>query len=45
MLYAKFEIRRLNLSAARKYLGMAIGMCPKSKLFKEYIELELQVNH
>ncbi|KTW30696.1 hypothetical protein T552_00408 [Pneumocystis carinii B80] len=43
VLYAKFEIRQLNLSVARKYLGMAIGMCPKNKLFKEYIELELQL--
>lgn len=43
LLYAKFEIRQLDLSAARKALGMAIGMCPKDKLFKGYIELELEL--
>ncbi|TDL20740.1 hypothetical protein BD410DRAFT_804866 [Rickenella mellea] len=32
-------VRRLNLPAARKMLGTAIGMCPKEKLFKGYIEL------
>ncbi|GAO48982.1 pre-mRNA-splicing factor Clf1 [Saitoella complicata NRRL Y-17804] len=39
--YSHFEVRRLNLTAARKNLGMALGMCPKDKLFKGYIELEL----
>ncbi|KAF9320216.1 Crooked neck-like protein 1 [Podila horticola] len=43
LLYAKFEIRQHNLEAARKSLGMAIGMCPKDKLFKGYIELELEM--
>ncbi|GJJ69618.1 crooked neck [Entomortierella parvispora] len=43
LLYAKFEIRQLDLSAARKTLGMALGMCPKDKLFKGYIELELEL--
>jgi crooked neck len=40
---AKFEIRRLDLPAARKLLGAAIGMCPKEALFKGYIELEIEV--
>jgi crooked neck len=26
---AQFEIRALRLDAARKILGMALGMCPK----------------
>ena len=26
---AQFEIRQLRLDAARKILGMALGMCPK----------------
>lgn len=26
---AQFEVRQLRLDAARKILGMAIGMCPK----------------
>ncbi|KAG7094903.1 NineTeen Complex (NTC) component [Marasmius oreades] len=41
--YAKFEVRRLNLQAARKLLGASIGMCPKEKLFKGYIELEVDL--
>lgn len=43
VLAAKFEIRQKNLSAARKLLGTAIGKCPKDKLFREYIELEIQM--
>jgi crooked neck len=41
VLYAKFEIRQKNLAGARKVLGTALGKCPKRKLFREYIELEL----
>ena len=37
---AQFEIRQMQLQAARKTLGQAIGMCPKDKLFKGYIQLE-----
>lgn len=40
---AKFEIRRKALADARKLLGTAIGMCPKDKLFRGYIELEIQL--
>ena len=40
---AKFEIRCKDLPAARKLLGTAIGLCPKEKLFREYIELEIQL--
>lgn len=43
LMFAKFEIRRLDLPAARKILGAAIGMCPKEKLFKGYIELEIEL--
>ncbi|WFD18479.1 NineTeen Complex (NTC) component [Malassezia caprae] len=39
--YAQFEVRRLDLTLARKILGTAIGLAPKPKLFKGYIELEL----
>lgn len=42
-MFARFEIRRLDLSAARKLLGAAIGMCPKERIFKGYIELEFDV--
>lgn len=41
---ARFEIRQLDLMAARKLLGAAIGMCPKEALFKGYIQLELEVS-
>ena len=44
LMFAKFEIRRLDLSAARKILGTGIGMCPKEALFKGYIELEVEVS-
>mgnify|MGYP003683860307 CR=1 FL=1 len=40
---ALFELRQLRLDACRKLLGEAIGRCPKDKLFKEYIQLELQL--
>jgi crooked neck len=40
---AQFEIRHSQLQSARKTLGQAIGMCPKDKLFKGYIELELKL--
>lgn len=43
LLYAKFEIRQKNIANARKILGQAIGMCPKDKLFKGYIELEIEL--
>ncbi|KAL0579010.1 NineTeen Complex (NTC) component [Marasmius crinis-equi] len=43
LMFAKFEIRRLDLTAARRILGAAIGMCPKEKLFKGYIELEIDL--
>ncbi|XP_070577296.1 crooked neck-like protein 1 [Ptychodera flava] len=43
LLFAQFEIRQKNLQNARKILGTAIGKCPKDKLFKGYIELELQL--
>lgn len=43
LLYAQFEIRCKNLQQARKTLGMAIGMCPRDKLFRGYIDLEIQL--
>ncbi|KAK9828970.1 hypothetical protein WJX72_003124 [[Myrmecia] bisecta] len=44
-LAAQFEIRQLRLDAARKILGMALGMCPKDKIYKAYIEIELQLGN
>lgn len=43
LLYAQFEVRQKNLPLARRALGTGIGKCPKNKLFKGYIELELQL--
>eukprot|EP00126_Sphaerothecum_destruens_P001087 Sdes_comp13110_c0_seq1m3054 len=43
LLYAQFEIRQLDVGSARKALGTALGKCPKDKLFKGYIELEIEL--
>lgn len=43
LMKAQFEVRQLNLQAARKTLGQALGMCPKDKLFRGYIDLERQL--
>jgi crooked neck len=40
---ARFEIRQMKLAQARKTLGQAIGMCPKDRLFKGYIDLEIKL--
>ena len=45
MLAAKLEVRQKRLDSARKILGMALGMAPKDKTFKAYIELELQLGN
>ncbi|KAF2313427.1 hypothetical protein GH714_010952 [Hevea brasiliensis] len=45
LLAAQFEIRRLNLTGARQILGNAIGKAPKDKIFKKYIEIELQLGN
>ncbi|KAJ7952117.1 crooked neck-like protein 1 [Quillaja saponaria] len=45
LLAAQFEIRQLNLKAARQILGNAIGKAPKDKIFKKYIEIELQLGN
>lgn len=42
-LFAKFLIRLGDLNLARKTMGQAIGKCPKEKLFKNYIEIELSL--
>lgn len=45
LLAAQFEIRQKDLKAARQILGSAIGMAPKDKIFKKYIEIELQLGN
>ncbi|KAJ3512392.1 hypothetical protein NLJ89_g3549 [Agrocybe chaxingu] len=43
LMFAKFELRQLDVNAARKIMGTAIGMCPKGALFKGYIDLEIKL--
>ncbi|KAK3716392.1 NineTeen Complex (NTC) component [Vermiconidia calcicola] len=43
VLKAQFEIRQNQLDKARKTMGMAIGLCPKNKLYRCYIEMELKL--
>ncbi|KAG7196847.1 hypothetical protein KM043_014010 [Ampulex compressa] len=43
LLYAYFEIRQKDLTSARKTLGMALGICPRDKLYRGYIDLEIQL--
>ncbi|PAA64241.1 hypothetical protein BOX15_Mlig027976g4 [Macrostomum lignano] len=43
LLFAKFEIRQRDVTAARRLLGQALGRCPKERLFRGYIELEIQL--
>ncbi|XP_062621524.1 crooked neck-like protein 1 [Saccostrea cucullata] len=43
LLFAHFEIRQKNLQGTRRILGTAVGKCPKNKLYRGYIELELQL--
>ena len=43
ILAAQLEIRARRLQDCRKLLGRAIGLCPKDKLFRTYIQLELQL--
>jgi crooked neck len=43
ILKAQFHLRRQELDKARKTLGTAIGMCPKNKLFRSYIDTELKL--
>ncbi|KAF2162212.1 hypothetical protein M409DRAFT_58333 [Zasmidium cellare ATCC 36951] len=43
ILKAQFHLRQQELDRARKTMGMAIGMCPKNKLFRAYIEMELKL--
>ncbi len=39
ILAAQFEVRQMRLDAARRILGMSLGMCPKDRTYKAYIEV------
>ena len=43
LLYAHFEIRQRDVTRARQALGCALGKCPKAKLFRGYIDMEIQL--
>lgn len=43
LLYAQFEIRQKDVATARRALGSALGKCPKAKLFRGYIDMEIQL--
>lgn len=45
LMAAQFELRCKRLDSARKILGMAIGMAPKAKVFKTYIQVEVQLGN
>ncbi|DBA78970.1 hypothetical protein WJX77_006390 [Trebouxia sp. C0004] len=45
ILAAQFEVRQQRLDAARKILGMSLGMCPKDRTYKAYIEIERQLGN
>ncbi|CAA0838209.1 crooked neck protein- putative / cell cycle protein- putative [Striga hermonthica] len=45
LMAAWFEIRQLEIGRARKILGSAVGMAPKDKIFKKYIELEMRLGN
>lgn len=41
--FSEFKLRETALEEARKIMGLAIGLGPKEKIFKDYIELELKL--
>eukprot|EP01022_Parablepharisma_sp_SALTPOND_P033026 TRINITY_DN88064_c2_g1_i1.p1 TRINITY_DN88064_c2_g1~~TRINITY_DN88064_c2_g1_i1.p1 ORF type:complete len:825 (-),score=106.77 TRINITY_DN88064_c2_g1_i1:1366-3840(-) len=43
--YAQLHIRQKDLDGARKVYGHAIGRCPREKMFKSYVEMELQLGN
>ncbi len=45
LLWAQLEVRQLDINAARAVLGRALGVSPKPRLFKSYIDLELQLGN
>jgi crooked neck len=45
ILFAHFYLRGKNLEKARKVFGQSIGLCPKEKIFKAYVDLETQLGN
>ena len=44
ILAAQFEVRQLRMVEARKILGMSLGMCPKDRTYKAYIEVSCLIS-
>ncbi len=45
LMAAHFEVRCLDLGAARRILGTSLGQCPRRKVINEYVELELRLGN
>lgn len=43
ILKAQFELRQNQIDKARRTMGQAIGLCPKNRLFRAYIDTELKL--
>ena len=43
IMYSEFEIRQNDIGTARKILGRSLGLCPKPKVFRRYIEIEISL--
>ncbi|GAV48843.1 hypothetical protein ZYGR_0N02480 [Zygosaccharomyces rouxii] len=42
-MYSQFELRNGDLTSARKILGRSLGLCPKPRIFKLYIDMEIKL--
>ena len=45
VLFAKFELRQLDLTSARKILGHGLGVAARDSMFRAYIDIELQLGN
>ncbi len=45
VLFAQYLLRQKDLDGARRIFGQAIGRCPREKIFKAYVEMELQLGN
>lgn len=42
-MFAHFYVRCKDESSARKIFGAGVGKCPSDKIFKAYIQFEMQL--
>ena len=45
ILFAYFELRQKNIDSVRKIFGQSLGISPKPKLFKSYIDVERKLGN